>query len=134
MHQRSKTNMLSKRKFFGKVLSNTITGREQFSLECLCKYELKHITITLTKDDFILPKFRKTKSRGLIFDFFSFKIEDSLLPKEIKEIVEPGTDKSAIGKKKLDNKEKVSISFLPKEEIEIKKTILTRSNKQIDLF
>ena len=44
-----------------------------------------------------------------------------MLPKEIKEIVEPGTDKSAIGKKKLDNKEKVSISFLPKEEIEIKK-------------
>ena len=66
--------------------------------------------------------------------FFSFKTEDSLLPKEIKEIGEPGTDKLTIGKKKLDNKEKVSISFLPKEEIEIKKTILTRSNKQIDLF
>ena len=72
--------MLSKRKFFGKVLSNTITGREQFSLECLCKYELKHITITLTKDNFILPKFRKTNG-ALSFDFFSFKIDDSLVPK-----------------------------------------------------
>ena len=30
MHQRSERNMLSKLKFVGKVLSNTITGQEQF--------------------------------------------------------------------------------------------------------
>ena len=76
MHQRSKTNMLSKRRFIGKVLSNTITGRAQFFLECLYKYELKHITITLTKDDFILPKFRKKNGAS-----FFFKIDDSLVPK-----------------------------------------------------
>ena len=61
--------MLSKPKFIGKVLSNAIASREQFSLKYLYEYELKHITITLTKDDFILPKFRK-RNESLIFDFF----------------------------------------------------------------
>ena len=65
-----KKSMLSKLKFIGKILSNIIPGRERFFPKYLYEYELKHITITLTKDEFILPKFRKTKSRGLIFDFF----------------------------------------------------------------
>ena len=48
MHWKSKTNMLSKLKFVGKVLLDTITGKEWFSLKYLYKYKLKHITITLT--------------------------------------------------------------------------------------
>ena len=72
MHKRSKTNMLWKLRFIGKVLSSTITGHERFSVEYLHEYELKHITITLTKDDFILPKFWK-RNGDLIFDFFALK-------------------------------------------------------------
>ena len=57
MYQKFKTNMLSKLKFVGKVLTDTVTDKEQFSLKYLYEYELKHITIILTKDDFIMPKF-----------------------------------------------------------------------------
>ena len=49
--------MLSKLKFVGEVLSDTVTDKEQFSLQHLYEYEQKHITIILTKDDFIMPKF-----------------------------------------------------------------------------
>ena len=45
MYEKSKTNMLSKLKFIGKVLPNTITSCERFSLKYLYEYELKHITI-----------------------------------------------------------------------------------------
>ena len=51
--------MLSKLKFLGKVLSDTVTGTERFSFKYLYEYELKHITITLTKDNLIMPKFRE---------------------------------------------------------------------------
>ena len=57
MYQKFKTNMLSKLKFVGKVLTDTVTDKKQFSLKYLYEYELKHITIILTKDDFIMPKF-----------------------------------------------------------------------------
>ena len=57
MYKKFKTNMLSKLKFVGKVLTDTVTDKEQFSLKYLYEYELKHITIILTKDDFIMPKF-----------------------------------------------------------------------------
>ena len=57
MYQKFKTNMLSKLKFVGKVLTDTVTDKEQFSLKYLYEYELKYITIILTKDDFIMPKF-----------------------------------------------------------------------------
>ena len=57
MYQKFKTNMLSKLKFVGKVLTDTVTDKKQFSLKYLYEYELKHITIILTKDDFIIPKF-----------------------------------------------------------------------------
>ena len=57
MYRKFKTNMLSKLKFVGKVLTDTVTDKEQFSLKYLYEYELKHITIILTKDDFIMPKF-----------------------------------------------------------------------------
>ena len=40
--------------------------------------------LTLTKDDFIMPKFRK-RNGDVNFDFFfCFKIDDSLVPKKIK--------------------------------------------------
>ena len=83
MHEKSKTNMLSKPKFIEKVLSNTITGRQRFSLKYLYKCKLKHITVTLTKDEFILLNFRK-RNESLIFDFFSFKTDDPLVPKKKK--------------------------------------------------
>ena len=51
--------MLSKLKFVRKVPSYTITGKEWFSLKYLYEYELKCVTVTLTKDDFIVPKFKK---------------------------------------------------------------------------
>ena len=57
MYQKFKTNMLSKLEFVGKVLTDTVTDKKQFSLKYLYEYELKHITIILTKDDFIMPKF-----------------------------------------------------------------------------
>ena len=57
MYRKFKTNMLSKLKFVGKVLTDTVTDKKQFSLKYLYEYELKHITIILTKDDFIMPKF-----------------------------------------------------------------------------
>ena len=57
IYQKFKTNMLSKLKFVGKVLTDTVTDKKQFSLKYLYEYELKHITIILTKDDFIMPKF-----------------------------------------------------------------------------
>ena len=57
MYRKFKTNMLSKLKFVEKVLTDTVTDKEQFSLKYLYEYELKHITIILTKDDFIMPKF-----------------------------------------------------------------------------
>ena len=57
MYQKFKTNMLSKLKFVGKVLTDTVTDKKQFSLKYLYEYELKHITIILTKDNFIMPKF-----------------------------------------------------------------------------
>ena len=75
--------MLSKLKFIGKVLSNTITGSQRFSLKYLYKCKLKHISVTLTKDDFILLNFRK-RNESLIFDFFSFKTDDPLVPKKKK--------------------------------------------------
>ena len=65
--------MLSKLKIIGKILSNKIPGRERFFPKYLYEYELKHITITLTKDDFILPKFRKTKAGVLFLTFFPLK-------------------------------------------------------------
>ena len=67
MHERSKTNMLSKLKFVRKV-----TGKERFSLKYLYENELKHITVTFIKEDFIMPKFRK-RNGGAILDFFFFK-------------------------------------------------------------
>ena len=114
--------MLSKLKFIGKVLSNTITGRQRFSLKYLYKCKLKHISVTLTKDDFILLNFRK-RNESLIFDFFSFKTDDPLVPKKKKkEIIERSRDELPIAEKEIDHKKKVSKSFLANEEIEIKKT------------
>ena len=55
MHRKSKTNILSKLKFGGKILLDTATGKERFSLKYLCEYKLKHLIITLRKDDFIMP-------------------------------------------------------------------------------
>ena len=72
MHQRSKTNMLSKLKFVGKVLSGTVTSKERFSLKYLYEYKLKHVTVTLTKDNIIMPKLRKA-SKGANFRFFFFQ-------------------------------------------------------------
>ena len=69
MHQKSKTNMLSKLKLVGKVLSNTVTGKERFSLKYLYEYELKHVSITLTRDNFIMPIFRK-RNGDVNFDSF----------------------------------------------------------------
>ena len=103
MHQRSKTNMLSKLKFDGKVLSSIVTGKKRFSLKYLYEYELRHITITLIKGHFIMPKFRKAV-KGANFDFFSFKKDDSLIPKEIKEIIEPSRHQLAISEKEIDHK------------------------------
>ena len=72
MCRKSKRNMLSKLKFVEKVLLDAVIGKERFSLKHLCKYELKHLIITLRKDDFIMPKFRKA-GKGANFDFFSFQ-------------------------------------------------------------
>ena len=72
MYRKFKTNMLSKLKFVGKVLTDTVTDKEQFSLKYLYEYELKHITIILTKDDFIMPKFWNA-GKGANFDFFLSK-------------------------------------------------------------
>ena len=69
MHQKSKTNMLSKLKLVGKILSNTVTGKERFSLKYLYEYELKHVSITLTRDNFIMPIFRK-RNGDVNFDSF----------------------------------------------------------------
>ena len=44
----------------------------------------KHITLTLAKGSFIMPKFRKA-GEDANFDIFSFKIDDTSVPKEIKE-------------------------------------------------
>ena len=75
--------------FVRKVPSNTVTGKERFSLKYLYENELKHITVTFIKDDFIMPKLRK-RNGGAILDFFSLKINDSSVLKKIKEIVPPG--------------------------------------------
>ena len=83
MHERSKTNMLSKLKFVRKVPSNTVTGKERFSLKYLYENELKHFTVTFIKEDFIMPKFRK-RNGGAILDFFSLKIDDSSILKKNK--------------------------------------------------
>ena len=72
MHRKSKTNILSKLKFVGKILLDTATGKERFSLKYLCEYKLKHLIITLRKDDFIMPKFRKA-GKGANFDFLFFQ-------------------------------------------------------------
>ena len=95
--------MLSKLKFDGKVLSSIVTGKKRFSLKYLYEYELRHITITLIKGNFIMPKFRKAV-KGANFDFFSFKKDDSLIPKEIKEIIEPSRHQLAISEKEIDHK------------------------------
>lgn len=58
--------------FVRKVPSNTLTGKESFSLKYLYENELKHITVTFIKDDFIMPKLRK-RNGGAILDFFFFK-------------------------------------------------------------
>ena len=94
--ERSKTNMLSKLKFVRKVQSNTVTGKERFSLKYLYEHELKHFTITLTKDDFIMPK---------------FKIDDSSVPKKIKEVVKPGRDELTIHEKEIDYQKKSATLF-----------------------
>ena len=83
MHKRSKTDMLPKLKFVRKGLSNTVTGKERFSFKYLFECKLKHISITLTKDNFIMPKFRK-RNGGVIFDFFSLKIDESLVSRKNK--------------------------------------------------
>lgn len=105
MHERSKTNMLSILKFVRKVPPNIVTSKEKFSLKYLYEYKLKHITGTLTKYNFIMPTFRK-RNGGVIFDFFSFKIDYSLVPKKIKEIVKRGRHELTINKKETDYKEK----------------------------
>ena len=76
--------MLSELKFGRKVLSDTVTGKERFSVRYLYKNETEHITITLAKDSFIKPKFRKA-GKDANFDIFSFVIDDSSVPKEMKE-------------------------------------------------
>ena len=61
--------------------------------------------MTLTKDDFIMPKFRKA-GKGANFPFFSFKKYDSLVPKEIKEKIEPTANELTIAEKEIDHKKK----------------------------
>ena len=93
---KDKKNMLSKLKFVRKVQSNTVTGKERFSLKYLYEHELKHFTITLTKDDFIMPK---------------FKIDDSSVPRKIKEILNAGRDKLTIDEKEIDYQKKSGTPF-----------------------
>ena len=89
MHERSKTNILSKLKFVRKIPSNTATGKERFYLKYLSEDELKHITVTFIKDKEM--KFRK-RNGGAVLDFFSLKIVDSSVLTKIKEIVQPGRE------------------------------------------
>ena len=49
--------------------------------------------------------FRK-RNGGVIFDFFSFRIDYSLVPKKIKEIVKRGRHELTINKKETDYKKK----------------------------
>lgn len=90
-------------------MSNTITGKERFSLKYLCEYELKHVSITLTRDDFIMPIFRK-RNGGVNFDFFFFQNRQFFGTEKIEEIIEP------FAEKEIDHK-KVSMTFLTDEEI-----------------
>ena len=92
MHERSKTNKLSKLKFVRKIPSNTATGKERFSLKYLSEDELKHITVTFIKDNFIMPKFRKRNGGAILDFFFSLKIVDSSVLSKLKEIVKPGRE------------------------------------------
>ena len=59
--------------------------------------------LPLTKNDFILPKFRK-RSKSPVFDFLSFKIDDPSVLKKIKEIIEPNRDELTIAEKEIDHK------------------------------
>lgn len=52
-----------------------------------------------------MPTFRK-RIGGVIFYFFSFNIDDSLIPKKKKEIVKRGRNELTINKKETHYKEK----------------------------
>ena len=110
MHERSKTNKLWKLKFVRKIPSNTATGKERFSLKYLSEDELKHITVTFIKDNFIMPKFRK-RNGSAILDFFSLKIVDSSVLTKTKEIVQPGREEWTINGKEIDNKKSKQLPF-----------------------
>ena len=64
--ERSKTNVLSKLKFVRKVQSNTVTGKERFSLKYLYEHELKHFYHNLNKRRFYNAKIQNRR-------FFSAK-------------------------------------------------------------
>ena len=57
----------------------------------------------LNKRRFYSAKVQKI-GKGVNFEFFSFKIDDSLVPKEIKEIIEPNRDQLIIAEKEIDHK------------------------------
>ena len=50
-----------------------------------------------------MPKFKKA-GKGANFDFLSFKTDDSLVLKEIKEIIESSRDELTIVEKETDHK------------------------------
>ena len=110
MPEKSKTNMLSKLKFVRKVPSNSVTGKEMFFFKYLYKDELKHISATFIKYNFIMPKFRK-RNGGAILDFFSLKIVDSSVLTKTKEIVQPGREEWTINGKEIDNKKSKQLPF-----------------------
>lgn len=110
MHEKSKTNILKYLKLVQQVPAKSILGNEPFSLKQLYQHEGSHIITKLQKDDFISLLVRKKRKRKL-FDFFNLKIKDPTVPNAIRKIIEP--------------ENKVSEVFLTKEEIDIKKTILT---------
>ena len=57
-----------------------------------------------------MPKFKKA-GKGANFDFLSFKIDDSLVLKEIKEIIESSRDELTIVEKETDHKKSKWLLF-----------------------
>ena len=57
-----------------------------------------------------MPKFKKA-GKGANFDFLSFKIDDSLVLKEIKEIIESSRDELTIAEKETDHKKSKCLLF-----------------------